>query len=610
MTAAEIRSMGARSRPEGSIEWRLWAPHAKKAELVLVDGDSRRAMPMTAEKFGFFRHELPRIADGQRYAFRLDGGPELPDPASLHQPDGVFRPSAVFRPERFHWTDKAWKGVPREELVFYELHVGTFTPEGSFEAMIPRLASLRELGITALEIMPVAQFPGERNWGYDGVLHYATQNSYGGPEGLQKLVDAAHAAGLAVFLDVVYNHVGPEGNFLAQFGPYFTERYRTAWGPAFNYDDGGCDQVREFVLNNARMWLDELHLDGLRLDAVHAIYDLGASHVLRAIQEAADEIGARTGRARHIVAESDQNDPRLLHPIERGGHALSAQWSDDFHHVVHAFLTGERQGYYEDFGPAEDIARVLESPFLYAGMYSPHRRRKHGAPPHGLSGDRFVVAIQNHDQVGNRARGDRLATLLPPPKQRLAASLLLLAPHLPLLFMGEEYAEERPFLFFCSFGDEGLIKAVREGRRKEFSAFRWQGDVPDPQSPETFEASRLTWSWPESSHQAGMRRLYADLLHARKIWPALRDFTHRSIHYHARGKGGVVEMVRGKGADALQVYFNLTEEPQPLPPIAGEQRLLFRSEAERYGGAGAKNPHALASFECVAFGPNVSPLPG
>jgi maltooligosyltrehalose trehalohydrolase len=564
---------------------------------------------MEAEGRGYFR-AAAEVPEGQRYLYRLDGGPERPDPCSLWQPEGVGGPSAVVRSQRFAWTDRGWAGVRQEDLVFYELHVGTFTPQGTFDAVLPRLGQLRELGVTAVELMPVGQFPGTRNWGYDGVLPYAAQDSYGGPHGLQRLVDACHAAGLAVFLDVVYNHLGPEGNYLAEFGPYFTDHYRTPWGPAFNYDGAGSDAVRDYVLGNARMWLEEFHADGLRLDAVHAIYDFAARHILRELEEAAGDVAGRRGFPARVVAESDLNDPRLLLPPERGGYGLDAQWSDDFHHAVHTYLTGERQGYYEDFGKAEELARVLEQPFLYAGRYSPYRDRRHGAPPEGLSGDRFVVCLQNHDQVGNRASGDRLTRLLgTPERQRLAASLLLLSPHLPLLFMGEEYGEDRPFPFFCSFGDAKLVEAVRQGRRREFAAFAWQGEVPDPHGEGTFASARLSWSWPEGTPRAGLRRLYSDLLAARRRWPALRDFDGRSARLLPdRESGPVLELVRG-GKTAgpgktAQAYFNLGGQRQRLPEPAPGQAVLFSSESARYGGgrAGLAVARELLPYECVVFG--------
>jgi maltooligosyltrehalose trehalohydrolase len=607
---ARGRRHGAISLPGGAVGWRVWAPRVRTVELVLMDGERRRARPMQRKDDGSFHHVEPDVPEGQRYAYRLDGGPERPDPCSLWQPEGVHGPSAVVHPERFAWSDRAWQGIDRADLVFYELHVGTFTPAGTFEAILPRLPALRELGITAVELMPVAQFPGTRNWGYDGVQPYAAQDSYGGPHGLQRLVNACHAAGLAVFLDVVYNHLGPEGNYLAEFGPYFTDCYKTPWGQAVNFDGPGSEGVREFVLDNACMWLEEFHFDGLRLDAVHAVFDLGARPILRAVAEVAERASDRLGRPLHVIAESDLNDPRVLLPPDRGGSGLAAQWSDDFHHAVHAYLTGERQGYYTDFGTAEQLARVLERPFLYAGDYSPFRGRKHGAPPDGLTGDRFVVCLQNHDQVGNRARGERLTQLLKSPAQRrLAASLLLLSPYLPLLFMGEEYGEENPFPFFCSFGDTQLVQAVREGRRREFADFAWQGEVPDPHGTETFAAARLSWSWPEGSPRDALRRLYGDLLTVRRQWPALRDFEWRTARLLPDATAGpVLELVRGRQeTGVLRAYFNLEGQSQPLPgsPASG-QKLVFSSEAARYGGPRRALAAAdeLLPYECRVYAPS------
>ncbi len=595
---------------DGTFRWRVWAPRARAVNLILIEGGRRRGLRMSKADRGFFEYAAHGIAPGQRYAFCLDDGPQRPDPASLWQPDGVHQPSAVVRPEHFDWSDASWKGIPRQDLVIYELHVGAFTPEGTFDALIPRLDTLRALGITAIELMPVAQFPGTRNWGYDGVFPYAAQHSYGGPLGLQRLVDVCHRKGLAIFLDVVYNHVGPEGNYLNEFGPYFTDRYKTGWGPALNYDGAGSDPVRDFVLDNARLWLEDFHFDGLRLDAVHAIYDLGPRHILRELKEVAEQVSQQTGRKVHLIAESDLNDPKLLLPHGRGGHGLDAQWSDDFHHAVHAFLTGEQKGYYADFGRAEDIADVLRQPFLYAGKYSPHRDRRHGAPVEDLSGDRFVVCIQNHDQVGNRARGDRLSVLVPASAQRLAASLLLLAPHVPLLFMGEEYGEDRPFPFFCSFEDAQLIENVRSGRRQEFAAFAWQGEVPDPQDEATFAAARLSWSWPEGTKKTGFRRLYGDLLTVRREWPAMRDFVNRQTRLLPEGqRPAVLQMTRGpRGGEkdsAILVSFNLTDQAQSLPAgVHGTSVVLFSSEARRYGGSRGSpiGDGPLLPHECVVYG--------
>ena len=605
-TGIRGRRTGAISLQDDAVQFRVWAPNAQRVDLVLA-GARWGTIPMRRDDAGYFAHTEPNVPENQRYAYRLNGGDERADPCSLWQPDGVAGPSAVVRPERFAWSDDGWRGVPRQELVIYELHVGTFTPEGTFDAIIPRLRELKDLGITALEIMPVNQFPGGRNWGYDGVLPYAAQNTYGGPQGLARLVDAAHGHGVAVILDVVYNHFGPEHAYYREFGPYFTDKYKTPWGAAINYDGPGSDGVRDFVLDNVRMWLDEFHLDGLRLDAVHAIYDLGARHILASIKETADDVARQRGREIVIIGESDLNDPRIIRPQERGGHGLDAQWSDDFHHAVHAFVTGERRGYYSEYGNPEQIARALQTPFLFAWTYSPHRQRKHGAPPDpDLTGERFVVCIQNHDQVGNRARGDRLPTLVDhPAKQRLSSSLLLLSAHVPLIFMGEEYGELRPFPFFCSFCGEDLIEAVRKGRKAEFKDLVGGGEeVPDPAAVETFESAKLSWSWPQGSPHAGLRRLYQDLLTARRTWPVMRDFASRASRLL---DGDIVEYTRGGGDGSLRACFNLSAETRPLPrPPGGNETVAFSSEAPRYGGTRREDGgprDELLPYECLVIGP-------
>ncbi len=604
------RRCGAYVAAGGMMEWRVWAPYAKTVDLILIDGAARQVEPMTAEPHGYFFFRQAAPPHGRRYAYSLDKGPDRPDPASCWQPDGVSQPSAVVLPTQFRWTDAAWKGVAWDDLVFYEVHVGTFTDEGTFDAIVPRLPSLRQLGVTALELMPVGQFSGTRNWGYDGVHPFAPQNSYGGPEGLQRLVNACHEQGMACVLDVVYNHFGPEGSYQAEFGPYVTDHYRTPWGPAVNVDGPGSEAVRGYITENVRMWIREYHMDGLRLDAVHAIYDSGATHILSEIKQAADEAAQGRNYPAYIIAESDLNDVRLLRPPAQGGYGLDGQWSDDFHHAVHALLTGERQGYYVDYGDPEHVSHALKHTFVLDGRFSHHRNRCHGAPAAGLSGNRFVVCIQNHDQVGNRAAGERLSHLVHPPLQRLAASLLLLAPHLPLLFMGEEYGEEHPFQFFCSFEAKELIEAVREGRSKEFEAFH-AGDipVPDPQSPSTFARSRLTWQWEEVPHRAGLRRLYRDLLEARRVWPAMRNYAERTSRLHRGLKGpAMLEMVRGgtkgEGDKTLQAFFNLTDVPQILP-AKDLPALLFSSEWSRYDGSRTSEAEILdlLPFECALFGP-------
>ncbi len=569
---------------------------------------------MEPEQHGYFVHREPVAAEGLRYAYRLDEEGEFPDPASRWQPDGVHAPSAVFFPEDFSWTDDTWRGIARDELVIYELHVGTFTEEGTLDAVIPRLPELVELGVTALELMPVAQFPGERNWGYDGVYPYAVQNSYGGPRALERLVDAAHRVGLAVLLDVVYNHFGPEGNYLGHFGPYFTDRYRTPWGNAVNFDGPECDPVRWLVIHNACMWVRDFHVDGLRLDAVHAIYDTGARHILAELQEAVQREAARQGRIVHVIAESNQNDVRLIDPPDRGGYGLDAVWSDDFHHSVHALLTAQRDGYYQDFGRAEHLAKAYTHGFVYDGCYSPFRRRRHGSALGARDRTRLVVCIQNHDQVGNRALGDRFGTLLEPAGQRLACGLLLVSPCVPLLFMGEEYAETRPFPFFCSFGDPALTEAVRRGRRAEFAAlaFCWQTEIPDPQDPATFASAKLAWQWPEGTHAAGLRRLYQDLLAARRNWRALRDRQHTSVQLldadpspSAPREPGILVLQRGI-APGILVVANLSNRLRPLDPKLPRNRpVLLSTEEPRYGGTGAGEgaPEQLRPYEMLILGP-------
>ncbi|HEY3967741.1 MAG TPA: malto-oligosyltrehalose trehalohydrolase [Planctomycetaceae bacterium] len=605
---------GALTCSNDSVCWRVWAPDAHTATLVLhnpPDGESR-PIPMQIERNGYFTHTEPLVAEGQPYSFRIDDGPERPDPASRRQPQGVHKPSAVVRLDQFEWSEGDWPGLRREQLVIYELHVGAFTAEGTFDAAINRLELLRELGITAVELMPIGQFPGERGWGYDGVHPYAVHESYGGPRGFQRFVDACHRTGLAVILDVIYNHLGPEGNYLAEFGPYFTGRYRTPWGAAFNYDDRGSDAVRAFVVDNARQWIRDFHVDGLRLDAVHAIFDGSPRHILRDIKDAADEEAARLGRPVHVIAESDLNDVRLLDRAELGGFGLSAQWSDDFHHAVHALLTGERHTYYADFGGVEQLVKALNQTFVYDGCYSAFRGRRHGAPVGAHPGSRFVISIQNHDQIGNRPDGERFGSLLTPARQRLAAGLLLLAPHIPLIFMGEEYGETHPFPFFCSFLDPQIAAAARHGRRQEFAAFEWHELVPDPQEVATFESARLTWSWPAETPQAGLRKLYYDLLTLRRFRLPLREFsehTARTLERHD-GKLDVVRLERRGHCDGTAVdliaFFNVSDQTceipeRELPPL----QLLLSSESQSYfGNRTSDEPrHILLPYECQVYGP-------
>jgi maltooligosyltrehalose trehalohydrolase len=499
---------------------RVWAPEVRRVELECA-GQRR---PMAREADGWWFVEAPELVHGTDYAFRIDEEGPFPDPRSPWQPHGVHGPSRWLDHGRFRWHDTGWQAPPLASAMIYELHVGTFTPEGIFEAVIDRLDYLKDLGITHVELMPVAEFPGKRGWGYDGVDLFAPHHAYGGPDGLKRLVDACHRKGLAVLLDVVYNHLGPSGNYLGRFGPYFTDAYRTPWGDAVNLDRAHSDTVRRFFLDNALMWLEEYHFDGLRIDAVHAIVDTSAIHFLEALAREVRALEARLGRHLVVIAESDLNDPRVVRAPEVGGYGLDAQWNEDFHHALHAVLTGERDGYYEDFGAVADLAAALTRGLVYDGRYSVYRRRSHGRPASDLRGRRFVGCLQNHDQVGNRAMGERSAQLLSAGLLRVGAALVLTAPFVPLLFQGEEWGADTLFLYFTDHEDPDLAEAVREGRRREFAAFGWDPEgIPDPQAPATFERSRLDWDQRDREPHAGLLRWYRDLIALRRAHPAFAE---------------------------------------------------------------------------------------
>lgn len=552
--------------------FRVWSPNAHGIDLLL--GDRRLRMTMDTDEWWSI------VADahaGDTYAFSVDGSEPLPDPRSPWQPEGVFGPSCVVDHSAFAWSDQRWQAPPLSSAVIYELHIGTFTPEGTFDAAIAKLDYLVELGVTHVEIMPVAQFPGERGWGYDGVDLYAPQNTYGGPEGLKRLVDACHARGLAALLDVVYNHLGPSGNYLSRFGPYFTDHYTTPWGMAINLDGPGSDEVRRFICDNALMWLRDYHFDGLRLDAVHALLDVSAVHLL---EQLATEVGAletQLGRRLVLIAESDLNDPRLVRSREVGGYGLAAQWSDDFHHALHAALTGERDGYYADFGPLADIAHAWRHAYVYEGRYSVARQRRHGRPTVGLSANHFVVFSQNHDHIGNRARGERTAALLSPGRLRIAAALVCLSPFIPLLFEGEEWAASTPFQYFADHQDPELAQAVREGRRHEFTAFGWDPeDVPDPQARETFERSKLNWSELDQEPHASMLTWYRQLLSLRRNIPELitGDLDDASAAYDERARWLAVSH------GPITIACNLAEQTQPVPLPTPDATIVLASQPD------------------------------
>lgn len=496
------------------MNFSVWAPRAKSVELVLACG----AKPMQTGDAGWWHADADAPA-GTRYQFRVDDQGPFPDPRSPWQPDGVHGPSVTVDHASFAWNDDPFQPPPLAGAVIYELHVGTFTPEGTYAAAATRLAHLRDLGITHVELLPIATFPGQRGWGYDGVALYAPHPTYGTPDDLKAFIQQAHEAGLAVLLDVVYNHLGPDGNYLGAFGPYFTDHVKTPWGEAVNYDRAHSDAVRAFVIDNALMWLRDYHFDGLRLDAVHAIFDEGAKHVLEALSERVAELSALTGRRRVLIAESDLNAPRFVHPPALGGYGLDAHWQDDFHHALHAFLAKDLSGYYADFGPLALVAKGLRQGYVFDGQYSPFRHRSHGRPPLHVRPDQLVVFAQNHDQIGNRALGERLSHLVDPELAKAAAALVLLSPFAAMLFQGEEWAATSPFQYFTDHHAE-LGRLVTEGRRREFAAFDWSGhEVPDPQAPETFRRSKLRWDELDEDFHRDMLEWHRSLIALRREIP-------------------------------------------------------------------------------------------
>lgn len=591
--------------------WNVWAPKLRRVDLVLLTNGERTLFPMKQAGEGWFQHSSDCVPTGQRYLLRLDGEIERPDPASRWQPNGVHGPSAIWRPTAAQ-SDEPVVALKLEDTVIYELHVGTFTQEGTFDAAIPRLRELRDFGITAIELMPVAQFPGERGWGYDGTYWLAPQQSYGGPAGLERFVAACHTEGLAVILDVIYNHFGPEGNYLHHFGPYFTNRYTTPWGEAVNFDGEGREGARSLVLDAVRSWIRNFRVDGLRLDAVWAIHDESRQHILADIGQVAAEEQQYQNRPIHIIAETHYRNVWLLDSFEQGGCGLAGQWSDDFHHCVHALLTGERDGYYSRYtAPARQLTQALSDVFVRDGLPEAFRGKSYDGTTGKHGGEQFVVCIQNHDQVGNRALGERLGALVPPNKQRLAACLLLLAPHIPLIFMGEEYAEQSPFLFFCDFSDANLQEAVRRGRREEFKGFHWYNQIPDPQSHVTFERSQLSWQWPAGTSHAAMRRLYGDLLRLRVSQPALRDFRNREARLTTtENDEHLLWFRRGALENAITCLFNLGGTRTELPESCCALPMILRSEDEIYrGGVSERKEPAskegvLRPYECLVFSGN------
>jgi maltooligosyltrehalose trehalohydrolase len=568
----------------------VWAPRPRQLHLE-VGG---QLVDMTKHGNGWWQAPVA-LEHGDDYAFRIDGGDPRPDPRAFWLPHGVHASARAYDHSTYSWGDEGWRGVSLAGSVVYELHIGTFTPNGTFDAAIERLDHLADLGIDIVEVLPVASYDGPRGWGYDGVGLYAVHEPYGGPDGFKRFVDACHQRRLGVVLDVVYNHVGPVGNYLGEFGPYFNQHYSTPWGPAINYSGRGSDDVRRWAIDNALMWLREFHVDGLRLDAVHAIVDTRATHLLEEMSRDVDALAAQTHRPLFLVAESDLNDPRLVTAREAGGFGLGAQWVDDPHHALHALLTDERQGYYCDFGSIATLAAALASPYHHAGTWSTFRGRTHGRPldRDRIPGSRFVTYLHNHDQVGNRATGDRMSSYLSPGRLRIGAALTLCAPYVPMLFMGEEWGATTPWQFFTSFTDAAIATKVNSGRRQEFAAHGWADrDIPEPQDPATFERSILDWAELGKDEHQELLDWHRQLVALRKSRPELTDpwLTHVRTSYDEQDRWLVVR--RG----AVAIVVNLADRSQAVPAGAVVDEILLAS-----GEIRAHGTHVQMQAEAVTI---------
>jgi maltooligosyltrehalose trehalohydrolase len=540
--------------------FKVWAPEKEKMILHIVKPHEQE-LAMQKDEEGYFSIDINTTEKTLDYLFKPDGHKDYPDPASQFQPCGVHGVSQTVDHASYEWSDSDWKGLPLNEMIIYELHVGLFTPEGTFDAIIPRLDELKQIGINAVELMPIAQFPGDRNWGYDGTFPYAVQNSYGGPLGLKKLVDVCHQKGISVILDVVYNHLGPEGNYFPQFGPYFTSKYHTPWGDAINFDGEWSDGVRDYFSDNVIYWFELYHIDCLRCDAIHAIFDTGAVHFWEMTYQKIRQLEEAIGRPFHLIAESDLNSPKVVKSPAEGGYGFNAQWLDDFHHVVYKLINPSDKERYCDFGTIEQLVKAYNEGFVHSGQWVKFRKRKYGISSAGIPGDKFVVFNQNHDQVGNRADGKRLCMLVDHERMKLSAAAVLLAPYVPMLFMGEEYADPSPFYYFVSHSDNKLIKAVQEGRRKEFEEFGFDQNIPDPQDTNTFLRCKLQWEKRYGSHHKVILDWHRALIGVRKKLAPFSDFDKEFTEASAIGDQGLVLFRHDKERkQTVACFFNYSEK--------------------------------------------------
>lgn len=593
---------GASYNKDNTCDFSVWAPFADHVWLCLVH-PVKQTVEMSRTDMGYWHIRVKDCIPGSRYLFKLDDRKPLPDPASVYQPLGVHGPSEVTDLEQYHWTDNKWQNIPLGKMIFYELHTGTFTEEGTFRGIIKRLDYLLDLGINTLQLMPVSQFPGIRNWGYDAVYPFAVQQSYGGPAELMKLVNICHQKEMAVFLDVVYNHLGPEGNYLAEYGPYFTDRYKTPWGKAINFDDSYSHGVRNFVIRNVRMWMKNFHIDGLRLDAIHAIYDFSARHIMQELAEQVKTINIETGRKHYLIAESALNDSRYINSPECGGYGLDAQWNDDFHHGIHAITTNECTGYYIDFASPAKLVKAFSNGYAYEGEYSEYRKRYFGNSSKANPGSQFLVFSQNHDQVGNRKFGERLSTLVSFEMLKVIAGAVFVSPFLPMLFMGEEYGETNPFLYFVNHNDEALNNLVRRGRQDEFRSF-YPGDrkpTPDPADIKTFLKSKLVSEPLADDTSKKLFKYYKTLVALKKKHPVLNKADKKQIKVSQENKILSVERWNKESRIICWLNFGNTSDERCLPEsfTGTTAGLLINSSDKLWHGPGYKVPLNITGNEYV-----------
>ena len=579
------RSIGVNFHSDAPPTILVWAPHASKLSVII---NSKEEIALQKMQYGYWQASLLGLKPGDKYLLQINGKDSFPDPASLYQPDGVHKASEVVdlsEIKNIHYN--SWTGIDKKDLVIYELHVGTFTPEGTFNGVEKKLNYLKQLGINAIKVMPVSAFPGNRNWGYDGVFPFATQNSYGGPLEFAKLIKACHEKDIAVILDVVYNHLGPEGNYLNAFGPYFTDKYKTPWGKAINFDDAWSDGVRHYFIENALMWLRDFHIDGLRLDAVHAIKDFSPRHFLSELSEHVQKLNLETGANHFLIGECDLNDTRFINPLNKNGYGLDAQWCDEWHHALHALTTGERNGYYSDFGKLGHLTKSFNHGYVYCGNYSEHRKKLFGTPTTGLTGEKFVIFTQNHDQVGNRMLGERLSNLVDFETLKLAAGAMFISPFIPMIFMGEEYAGDSPFLYFISHGDEHLVEQVRKGRKREFRDFMKNASPPDPFAEETFQKSKLKWDFQDDKQKEQMLAFYKKCIRLKKDYPLLKPGNRENVYAQEIIKDKVMLYTRYNGRKKIAAFLNFSEQPVRIETdefTQAQPELLLYSSLKKWGG--------------------------